>query len=100
MAGVWAAFAWFEVVIESGFGTEPSQVACRTIQNATRPPCRNELSELPRFVGYAAEFEKAFESDDWALLDRDLLRPHVGLVVLSVRIRLMAAAISNRLGLA
>jgi hypothetical protein len=27
------------------------------------------LSSIPRFVAYAAEFEKAFESDDWSLLE-------------------------------
>lgn len=27
------------------------------------------MSRIPRFVAYAAEFEKAFESDDWSLLE-------------------------------
>lgn len=27
------------------------------------------MSNIPRFVAYAAEFEKAFESDDWSLLE-------------------------------
>ena len=26
------------------------------------------MSRIPRFVAYAAEFEKAFENDDWSLL--------------------------------
>ena len=27
------------------------------------------MSRIPRFVAYAAEFEKAFENDDWSLLE-------------------------------
>ena len=27
------------------------------------------MSAIPRFVAYAAEFEKSFESDDWSLLE-------------------------------
>ena len=27
------------------------------------------MSNIPRFVAYAAEFEKAFESNDWSLLE-------------------------------
>lgn len=27
------------------------------------------MSRIPRFIAYAAEFEKAFESDDWSLLE-------------------------------